>query len=273
MRIYKTKQRKQRTSRHKKRNTRRNTARVHTLNGGNNDKTIVICQPWGGLGDNLQYTTLPELYTKQGYNVYISSKNAYRSDELYDLIWKPNPFIKGISDLPANAGAPKSIGNHGDCYIKNIEISHGLTEGYRIYPVIYYNSKHIDGIENYIFYDPTSVSSNPNDTTLIRSFKSVFDKYPKLTPMMLKFKKSYKDIKKDVLPGLNTDIYEIEDIYHFCDVIHSCKVLVSGFSGALVLASAVKQDSATPEVYSFYEGDSAPNGFNFKNIHYSKLIS
>lgn len=204
--------------------------------------------------------------------MYISSNNAYRSDELYNLIWKPNPFIKGISDLPENAGASKGIGDHGDCYIKNIEISHGLTEGYRIYPVIYYNPKHINGIENYIFYDPTSVSTAPNDTALIRSFKSVFDKYPKLTPMMLKFKKSYKNIKKNMIPDLNTDIYEIEDIYHFCDVLHSCKVLVCGFSGALVLASALKQDNPTPEVYSFYSGDSMPSGYIFKNIPYSKLI-
>ena len=40
------------------------------------NKTIVIYQQYGGLGDNLQYSTLPELYSKQGYDVYIHTNNV-----------------------------------------------------------------------------------------------------------------------------------------------------------------------------------------------------
>ena len=32
---------------------------------------ICISQPWGGLGDNLAFSTLPELYSKLGHDVYI----------------------------------------------------------------------------------------------------------------------------------------------------------------------------------------------------------
>jgi hypothetical protein len=32
---------------------------------------IIISQPWGGLGDNLHFSTLPELFSKKGYEVYI----------------------------------------------------------------------------------------------------------------------------------------------------------------------------------------------------------
>ena len=46
----------------------------------------ILYQPWGGLGDNLQFSTLPEMFSKLGYEVYISDKNAYRSVEIFDLV-------------------------------------------------------------------------------------------------------------------------------------------------------------------------------------------
>lgn len=255
-------------SRRTRKNRRRNLQKQK--GGTDSDKNIVIYQEWGGLGDNLQFTTLPELYSKQGYNVYISSKNAYRSDELYDLIWKLNPFVKGISDLPPNAGQSKDIKLVTDSFIKNIEIAHGLHDGTRKYPVIYYKPKKIEGIDGYIFYDPTSVTTGYNSGSLKTSFQSVFDKYPKLVPNMIKFKKGYKNIKNNILKSFTSDVYEINDIYHFCDVLYSCKVFITGFSGASVLGSAVKQDESTPEIYSFYEGTLAqkPSIYMFDNVTY-----
>ena len=42
-------------------------------------KRIIISQPWGGLGDNLSYSTLPELFTTD-YSTFtpsIIAKNVY----------------------------------------------------------------------------------------------------------------------------------------------------------------------------------------------------
>jgi len=58
-------------------------------------KKIIISQPWGGLGDNLHYSTLPELFSNKGYDVYISNNNKVRNSEIFDLVWKMNPYIKG----------------------------------------------------------------------------------------------------------------------------------------------------------------------------------
>ena len=63
-----------------------------------NSKKIIISQPWGGLGDNLQFSTLPELYDKLGYEVYVSNNNKVRNKEIYDLVWGENPYIKGVID-------------------------------------------------------------------------------------------------------------------------------------------------------------------------------
>ena len=45
------------------------------------DKAI-FGQTWGGLGDNLQFSTLPGLYHKKGIDFYISSQNVQRNDEI-----------------------------------------------------------------------------------------------------------------------------------------------------------------------------------------------
>ena len=65
----------------------------------------ILYQPWGGLGDNLQYSTLPELYNTLGHEFYISSKNVYRNPEIYKLVWELNPYVKGISDEEYNVGS------------------------------------------------------------------------------------------------------------------------------------------------------------------------
>lgn len=253
--------------------------KTRKLRGGNNP--IILYQGGGGLGDNLQYTTLPELYSKQGHKVYISSKNAYRSDEMYDLIWKTNPYVEGVSDLPANAGSVMDPTPYAGTvsFIKSIELAHGLHNGYRKYPVIYYKPTKIKGIEKYLFYDPTFISDNGGSTSLNynKSFTSIFNKYPTMTPYMIRFKKGYgkgvDKIKKNSVNSMQTAVYEIENMKHYCDLLYSCKVFVCGFSGGSVLASAIKQDNRTPEVYSFYS--TAPHNqylFKFENIHYLPVI-
>lgn len=260
---------------------RRKNARYRSRGGSVPDKIIVIDPVHQGLGDNLQYTTLPELYSKHGYDVYISSKTKFRSNELYDLIWKLNPYIKGLSDLPPNAGINKVEANKStNSYIKNIELGHDLTDGYRKYPVVYYKPNKIEGIDNFLFYDPTFVSSLA-DTNFKNSFKTIFDKYPTMIPHMIKFKQAYDNnpgekIKKNSINSLETAVYEIENIKHFCDVLFSCKVFVCGFSGGSVLASAIKQDNPTPEIYSFQTPvnirHDIPSYFKFDNVQYLPIV-
>lgn len=234
---------------------------------------IIIEQPWGGLGDNLQYTTLPELYTTLGYEVYISSKNAYRNPEIYDLVWKLNPFIKNISDETPNAGAckyfeglHKSISEHS---IRNIEYAHGITFGSEKYPKIYYNPKVIQDLSNTLILDITNISSHITfDISLIeKQLTKIMKLYPNLKPLKITF----KNIKNRDLQSLTCDEYIINNIYEYCDVINSCKIFVSPPSGNYCLASSIKQDREFPLIYCFND----QNIFNFKpgdNHWYSNKI-
>ena len=234
-----------------------------------NEKAIVISQPWGGLGDNLQYSTLPELYAQLGFDVYISSSNAYRNPEIYDLVWKHNPYVKGVSDLPANAGACMFGGEAPTAnYMTNIELGHGLTHGYRKYPVVYYKPRLVPELANVLLYDATSISSMPADAEVTTSFQSVIAKHPTLSVKRVQF----AVIKNRAVPMFNHEAHIVHSIYELCDAMYSCKVFLTVFSGASVLASAIKQDAATPEIYCFHTPDRYPPDYMFKNIKYSPFL-
>jgi hypothetical protein len=232
---------------------------------------IVIHQPYGGLGDNLQFSTLPELYSKLGHNVYISTTNVCRNPEIYDLIWKLNPFITGFSDKPANAGPNRCTDGYihrSEHYIKSIEFAHGLTNGYRIYPVIYYQPKQIPELSDCLLYDTSNISNNFNIKFICSEFKDVFDKYPD-TPIK---RITYKNIKVNDSEFTRSEdnTHNIKTIYDLCDAIYSCKVFLCLFSGASVLASAIKQNNPSPIVYSVGPKTANQLGFQFKNINYIK---
>ena len=78
-------------------------------------KRVIIDQEWGGLGDNLQFSTLPELLSAYGYEVYISTNNAYRNPEIKSLVWDKNPFVAGFAD-PDPTMFEMRIGGNSDIY-------------------------------------------------------------------------------------------------------------------------------------------------------------
>jgi len=230
-------------------------------------KDIIIYQPWGGLGDNLQFTTLPELYTNEGYNVYISNQNVYRNPEIYDLVWKLHPFIKGVSNLTPNAGSCKEFtvfdNNNG---MKNMELTHGLSNGTAKYPKIYYEPKYIHELEDSIIYDITSIASSYTDEFIKSRFESVFKKYPNLKRKLVKF----KNINNRPSPDFGDDIIEVNSIFEYCDIINSSNVFVSLLSGCSALASAIKQDKPLPEIFTFHHTSYNKTFiFNFLNINFN----
>jgi hypothetical protein len=234
-------------------------------------KDIIISQPWGGLGDNLQFTTLPRLYTELGYNVYISKDNVYRNPEIYDLVWKLNPYVKGISDLPSNAGACKgfNIYNPINC-MQNMELTHGLSNGTTQYPEIYYKPKILPEFKNTLIYDVTSIASSYSDEFIKNCFTSVFNKYPELKRKLIRFKK----INNRMTPHFDDDIIEISSIFEYSDIIASCDVFVSLFSGCSTLASAIKQDNSSPKIYTFHHThirDGYIYKFNNINFNYNPI--
>jgi|688.fasta_scaffold212596_2 hypothetical protein len=226
----------------------------------------VLYQPWGGLGDNLQYSTLPELYHKLGYEFYISKDNVYRNDEIYDLVWGLNPYVKGISDEPFNVGSCVGFSrvSPNESIIYNQEICHGFEPQNRI-PKIYYEPKNIIEFNDKIILDISSVSTNPVVPKNLDDFIKI--NFPNKTVVIPKFKNKISDNHK-----INRDIelyeyVEIDSIFHYTDIINSCHQFICSFSGQSVLASAINKKNTIcfiPENY-------ITNSYVFHNIKYFQV--
>jgi len=123
---------------------------------------VLIKAYHGGLGDCLQFSTLPEQFSKQqGRDTYVIDESNFRNKEIYDLVWGCNPYIKGVKSGHWNAGDIPEIrftneNGYQSC-IKNWEELHGLKPTNE-YPKIYYEPKKVEGYEDCILVDLSSIS-------------------------------------------------------------------------------------------------------------------
>ena len=125
---------------------------------------VTLAAYFGGLGDSLQFSTLPEeFYKQQGKETYIWADAPFRNQEIYDLVWGKNPYVKGRKSGPRTAGDLLEYGNRkktGD-WIKDWESVHGL-EPVNSLPKIYYKPEKVEGFEDTILVDFTSISIDHN---------------------------------------------------------------------------------------------------------------
>lgn len=208
---------------------------------------IILC--WGGLGDNLSLSTLPEAFSNEGYDVYLSSQNIYRNNGIYDLVWRDNPYIKGISEAEPNSGfiySPKYDGSKE--FIEVIELTNGiLNPTGNIYPKIYYNPKFRAEYRDLTVVNFSSISEQYNMVDIKLGINRLpFDLYAK---PFIELKSSF-DINEngarlygnsEIRHDLDGAVIYYKDIYHMCDIIHSCKRFITINSGAAVLASALNK--------------------------------
>lgn len=214
---------------------------------------IIIHQPWGGLGDNLQFSTLPEGYAALGRPVFISAKNAFRNQEIAELVWGWNPYVQGYSDLPPNAGAcvdfsnvPKSLS-----YIERIEKAHGLPPINRS-PKIYYQPIPNRSFTDSIIIDVNSVSVPFPTIALGQYVRSVLKDFGYDThhAVQIEFPTSpAQGFVERKLPGYGR--YRIKNIFEYCDILASSKALITTHSGAYALAVALRRTNARLQIHCY----------------------
>ena len=126
---------------------------------------ICIYQQYPGLGDHLQHSTLPRLYSSLGNKVYISNRCQYRNQEIKDLVWGCNPYVSGFSDMEPNAGLScdniqqqaVKVWKSTACSLENIEFSHGFVLR-KSSPEVYYQPKAMFGLDDCLILDATALT-------------------------------------------------------------------------------------------------------------------
>ena len=241
---------------------------------------IILYIQYPGLGDHLQFSTLPELFSKKGHDVYIHTKSQFRNKEIYDLVWEKNPYIKGKKNGTPNAGQHKwhpggqHIPQNIDSFIGCMERRNGLKKE-NDFPKIYYKSKNIETLNASTIIDINAISRKndvPNKKQkLIKTIENLIEINNYKNIKVLNYTKfnhenNCKEFSKYEKININT-------IFDLCDVINSCNVFLCSHSGNSLLASAIKQNKSTPKIHCI------PNWwpfepwhiFGFPNIEYCKL--
>lgn len=195
----------------------------------------------GGLGDNLQFSTLPEEFFRQkGIETYIRRDSFFRNSEIFDLVWGYNPYVKGISDGDWNCG--DTPGRHrvilSNC-ISNWEALHGLAPT-NIYPKIYYTPKYLDGYKDTYLVDISAISVKYSNEFILK----IIDNLKKTLQgnfVNIRFTKSITSDQIIYESGSFSNV-EVTSLTHYCDLLNSCKGIICLFSGINSLSSAIKNE-------------------------------
>ena len=246
----------------------------------------VLIGAWhGGLGDSLQFSTLPEeFYKQQGRETYVADGCSFRNKEIYDLVWGCNPYVKGVKEGERNAGDIPDIQftNKNGYYssITNWEELHGL-EPKNTLPKIYYTPKKLVGYEDTILVDLSSISlkHNGDKSSFPPAYdqKEVLEEYNKLRRMYKECRfgaiQFEQDLEANTFPVISDVDVPVKSIFHYCDLMASSYGIIGLYSGQSALSAAIIEYN--PDLVSLcliseavYKKHCKQSGFIFDNLNY-----
>jgi hypothetical protein len=240
---------------------------------------VYFAQPWGGLGDNLQFTTLPRLFNERGIDFYLSVQNTYRNPEIYDFCWKDNPYVRGIAKNGPNVGSLAPDLPHGvtDNIVSAAEIRHGF-DGDGRYPEIYYEAEFLEEYKDKTIVDLSAHTLLKNNVGEFYDADKLFSLVGESVPDDALFV-SFKNVNSLSLAGgfpFEQNELIIESIFQYANMIHSCKRYFCLYSGGNSMAAAVKYKCKSEvELNCFLHGtvqEHKDKGFFiFDNVNYIEV--
>jgi len=236
-------------------------------------KEIVIYQPWGGLGDNLPHSIIPELCHRAGIKAYLSSHNAFRNDQIKQLVWDLNPYLeketRDVKDL-SWLDRCKVFENKGLSHVQVVQKTHGFDTSFE-YPKIYYTPRYLPEYSNKTLIDFNSISVGYDSNVLrlklldLLQSKQIIDNFIVIEHNKIE-NKNYS------LP-VQVDKQDINDLFLYCDILHSAKNIITLNSGITNLASTIKnENNSNVNIYTFtykkFMKEYGSNGYFYSNNNY-----
>jgi hypothetical protein len=238
------------------------------------DKMILDIS-FNGLGDSLAFSTLPERCHENGIDFYLSNsvrKLHERNTQVFDIVWKANPYFKGFSDGEINAGNMyKSKTSLEESIVYQMERMHGFNPINK-YPKIYIELKEMPEIKDITLIDLNSFAVCKElwekRDLLVKKVDELIDSNENIYYTYLQDKPSkINDVNAILLKKFQP--FPIDSLLHYCHVLNSVKNFVTVLSGANVLASAIKQDrdkQIDTIIWDWLKGT-----YYFENINYHTI--
>lgn len=235
-------------------------------------KEMVLLLKWGGLGDSLAFSTLPKLCHQNNIDFYLSSKckNVFRNEEIFDLVWKHNPYFKGFSDKTPNAGnihiSDLGRRSKNDSMIQCFERIY-FKESINKYPEIFYEYNNIKELKDIILIEVSAISAeseyNQDKDNVYNTINTLIENEDKNNLRLV----NHTNIKQNDLFSFDFPTINTNNLYEYCDFIYSCKKLICLDSGSNSLSSAIvnKQKDNITKVDVIMVRDS---GYTYDNLNY-----
>jgi hypothetical protein len=238
---------------------------------------VLTAGPLLGLGDTAIYSTLPERFSKLGYDVYLDKDTRSSNPEIYELFWQKNPYIKGLTDKKPNAGYPRQglfyeIANRLPGYrsIEAMERAHALPPPYGMAPKVYYEPKpfHVK-LDNIILVDFSAVSSKIGQRGLAECMKMMSGKFKNPHYLQVLHQKHIV-LNSPIVVGSQ---HHVASIYEYLDMLASCRGWIGSEAGGQSLASAIRgehsvyDESINPEIVCTI----TPQTFNSRGYTYANV--
>jgi hypothetical protein len=238
-------------------------------------KNIEIYQPWGGLGDNLAHSIIPELCHQKGIKCFLSKYNATRNPEIHELVWGANPYLekeRGESqdvswlDMCAKYEIPGQL-NH----IQVLQRVYGFDTNIE-YPKIYYKPKYLNDLKNKTILDLSihSIAGDYNPANIINILKTfdLDEDTLSITHSSVTYGTHFDTAGKFKKIDVNT-------LTGYSDILLSCKRFITLYSGPSNLASTIKHhNNTTTDIHVLMPKRYLPqNGchYTYSNTNYIPL--
>jgi hypothetical protein len=232
----------------------------------------IIYQPWGGLGDNLAHSIIPKLCYEQGIKCFLSKQNAYRNQEIFDFVWKTNPYIEKkqvdftdlswLDTMSTPGFNEKGVTNQ----IEAIQKAYGFKVKYH-YPKIYYTPKKIKTAIGKTVIDLSAYSIR-NEYNFENILKILHQFNLDTNTLAL----THSGVNYGVNYKTEYNCIDINDLQEYSDLLFSCKRFITLHSGQACLASTIKfQTNCDIEIYVLTLNKFLPKntcGYTFKNTEY-----
>jgi len=205
-------------------------------------KSLVIQVPFGGLGDHLAYSSLPELLWEQkGIRTFISKKSVFRSQAICDFVWGYNPYVSFTEEKgwftyePLRADLPTL-----DSYFQDLFGLKG--DGC---PKVYYRPQPVEALKGKTIVDPSCGPSGKANGYFEPRFYEEYIRYVrKHIPDFVLIKHAHDhhktELERLVESTFSPEIYTVDSIESLADALFSAAARFLMYSGAASLAAALR---------------------------------
>ena len=196
-----------------------------------------IASHFQGLGDCLQFSTLPERLTIVGNEVYLYEGVdvlPYRNNEIKQLVWGHNPYIKGVVNSSWNCGDIPSVvyKNNTPTFLGNWESCFGISSEYSKFPKVYADPKkpkrRLEGV-----IELSGITLKYKKEEVIWTVKQIMSNFPGIT-----FTQIISHHQNDRIHISSAHTHEAESLFEIWDLLCDTKILITLNSGIHSLAAA-----------------------------------